>query len=271
METVECVQNAKGNAMFRKLTAIEIAEGALLADIAVVFQFVALFIPVGTTLFYTLNIIIFTVLVLRRGVYVAAMAFVVTVCLVCMVMGPQNLFTMVAESMGGMFLGVAMKRRVPHWLLLLLGVLGGTLFLYCFVLLVGFLTGFGVAQYVQLLQQSYHAAVLLLAAICEKIGLGQWWRTSLYPWLQSLTGIAFTYWWLTFLCGYFLGMCPVVTTIYAVTNFFVRRLGYDVRPFPDTRPGTVPYWFGRRLRSLVWLLVRSSAPGHDNGRLEETT
>ncbi len=262
--------------MFRRLTAIEIAEGALLADVAVVFQFVALFIPVGSTLFYTLNIIVFTILVLRRGIYVAAMAFVVTMCLVCMVMGPQNLFTMVGESMGGMFLGVAMKRRLPHFLLLLLGILGGTFFLYAFVLLIGFLTGFGVEQYVQLLQQTYNVAIPILASLCAKVGLGSFWRTDLYPSLQSLTGVAFHYWWLTFLCGYFLGMCPMVTAIYLTTNFFVRRLGYDVRPFPDTCPGTLSNWVVRHLRSLVVAVVKALSRGKidrpvsDNGRFEES-
>jgi hypothetical protein len=42
-------------------------------------------------------------------------------------------------------------------------------------------------------------------------------------------------------------MCPVVTAIYAVTNLFVRLLGYDVRPFPGGWLGKHLYRFQRRL------------------------
>jgi hypothetical protein len=234
--------------MFRTLTAIEIAEGALLADIAVVFQFVALFIPVGTSLFYTLNIIVFTVLVLRRGIYVALMGFVVTICLVCMVMGPQNLMTMAAECMSGIFLGVAMKRRWPHLLLLFVGILGGTLFLYGIFLFYSFLAGFSVSQYVQLLQQAYNALTALISFVCMCVGLGVWWHQSALPWLQPWSRVAFTYWWLTFFCVYLIFACPMVGMIYWMTNFFVRRLGYDVRPFPAHGSGTLLHGLVRRYR-----------------------
>src|SRR6266700_992440 len=51
--------------MFRKLTAIEIAEGALLADIGSIFQLLAIYIPIGKTIFHILTPIVFAIIVLR--------------------------------------------------------------------------------------------------------------------------------------------------------------------------------------------------------------
>ena len=59
--------------MPRKLNAIEIAEGALLANIAVIFQLLALYLPVGGIVFALLVPTVFTVLVLRRGFYASIM------------------------------------------------------------------------------------------------------------------------------------------------------------------------------------------------------
>ena len=73
--------------MLRNLHTIEIAEGALLADIAVVFRFIALVLPAGSAFFSIFNFIIFAVLVLRRGMYVASMGMCVAVFLAGIVMG----------------------------------------------------------------------------------------------------------------------------------------------------------------------------------------
>ena len=56
--------------MFRKLTAIEIAEGALLADIGIIFQLLAIYIPIGKGIFHVLTPIVFAIIVLRPGFYV---------------------------------------------------------------------------------------------------------------------------------------------------------------------------------------------------------
>ena len=52
--------------MFRRLTAIEIAEGALIADIAVVFQLLVHYLPIGGMYFTLLVPVVFTILLLRR-------------------------------------------------------------------------------------------------------------------------------------------------------------------------------------------------------------
>src|SRR4051794_29008356 len=72
----------------RNLRAIEIAEGALLADIGVIFQILIKFLPVGGILLHFLVPVIFTVIVLRRGFYVGCMSLCVALCVVCIALGP---------------------------------------------------------------------------------------------------------------------------------------------------------------------------------------
>ncbi|HEX9134530.1 MAG TPA: hypothetical protein VF844_19755, partial [Ktedonobacteraceae bacterium] len=74
--------------MFRRLTAIEIAEGALLADIAVIFQLLVKILPIGGGIFHLLIPIVFTVIVLRRSFYVGCMSLVATRFTSVLISGP---------------------------------------------------------------------------------------------------------------------------------------------------------------------------------------
>src|ERR1019366_3426956 len=124
--------------MFRDLKAIEIAEGALLADIAVLFQLLALYLPIGGQVLRLLTFIVFTVLVLRRGLYVGVMGLCVAVFVSMMIVGTHSLFYLLLECTGGLFLGITMRRRVPLLLLLLVGITGGALVFYGFIILSSF-------------------------------------------------------------------------------------------------------------------------------------
>lgn len=73
--------------MFRRLSAIEIAEGALLADIAVIFQLLTLYLPVGGEVFRLLVFVVFAILVLRRGLYTGIMGFCTALFLVGVISG----------------------------------------------------------------------------------------------------------------------------------------------------------------------------------------
>jgi len=68
--------------MPRKLSAIEIAEGALLADIAVIFQLLSLYLPIGKSFLRILIPIVITIIVLRRRLYVGMMGLRVALFLV---------------------------------------------------------------------------------------------------------------------------------------------------------------------------------------------
>src|SRR5947209_6157145 len=113
--------------MPRKLSAIEIAEGALLADIAVIFQLLSLYLPIGKSFLRILIPIVFTIIVLRRRLYVGIMGLCVALFIVGIMTGPNYLVTMLLEGIGGLFLGVTMKYRLRHFIILFVGVTCGAL------------------------------------------------------------------------------------------------------------------------------------------------
>ncbi len=244
--------------MFRDLKAIEIAEGALLADIAVLFQLLALYLPIGGQVFRLLTFIVFTVLVLRRGLYVGVMGLCVAVFVSMMIVGTHSLFYLLLECTGGLFLGITMRRRVPLLLLLLVGITGGALVFYGFIILSSFVFAIPLSTLVDVLHSTYTTLVALINSLTAHIGLSAWWKHNLYPPVSSLANIAFRYWFLSFFLGTWVVLCPVVFSIYIFTNSFVRLLGYDVVPFPGGRVGKLLRRFNRRTMrvALRWGIIK---------------
>ncbi len=244
--------------MFRNLEAIEIAEGALLADIAVIFQFIAAFLPIGSSFFHMLTIIAFSVLVLRRGLYIGLMGVCVAVCVISILIGPSYLLSMLTEGLAGSFLGITMKLRFHHFPLLVSGILSGSLFLYVAVILLTLLAGASFDDIIHSLHQGYDTVISVLSLLTTRVGLGTQWRQQMYPQVALFSTYAFTYWWLTLYVALCLVLSPIVTAAYLVANSFVRLLGYDVRPFPGGRLNTFLYHISRRLFKLgiKWGLVK---------------
>ena len=239
--------------MFRKLSAIEIAEGALLSDIAVVFQLLTLYLPIGGDFFRVLIFIVFAVLVLRRGLYVGVMGMVVALFISAIITGPQSVILMLLEATGGLFLGFTMRHRMSHFLLLLIGTTCGALALYIVVFLTTFLFGLPFNTLVIGLHNTYNGAVSLLGVISASIGLGTWWQHTFLPLIAPLVAFGFTYWWVLYYVALWALLCPFVIVVYATTNVLVRRLGYTVRPFPD---GNANKRMRRFSRSLLKAGVR---------------
>jgi Predicted membrane protein (DUF2232) len=227
----------EGKKMFRRLNALEIAEGALLADIAVIFQLLSIYLPIAGDLFRVLIFIVFTVLVLRRGLYVGLMGFCVAVFVVTVIVGSHSVLLMLIQCIGGIFLGVVMHYRMRFLPILLLGATGGTLALYAILLLTSLVFGVPLTTIVNALHATYNAAIAFMNILTAQLGMGIWWKNSFYPTLTPLVNTAFTYWWLSYFIVLWIGLCPVVFIIYAMTNTLVRLLGYDVRPFPGGRVG----------------------------------
>ena len=231
--------------MPRKLNALEIAEGALLADIAVVFQLLVLYLPIGGGFFRLLIFIVFAVLVLRRGLYVGIMGMCVSFFIVGVVMGPLYIPAMFLAVGGGLFLGITMRQRLRHITLLLIGVSCGALSLYCLTFITLFLGGLPINNIVRSLQAAYLVAVNIVGTVSASVGMGNWWRHTLYPQVNAIAMWSLTYWWALLYVALWVAMVPVVTVVYAMTNVFVRLLGYEVRPFP-----------GRLIRRLVRRISR---------------
>ncbi len=238
--------------MRRKLSAIEIAEGALLADIAVVFQLLTLYLPIGGDFFRVLVFIVFAVLVLRRGLYVGIMGMCVAIFLSAIVGGPQFVVVLLLEGMGGLFLGFTMKRRFSHILLLLIGITGGAFATYSVLFLTTFLFGLPFKTLIIGLRNAYNGSVTIVDLIAKSIGLSDWWRHTVFPAVTPVIEFGFRYWWALYYVAIWLLLCPFVVVIYATTNTLVRRLGYEVRPFPSGR-------LNKRLRRLSRSLLRAAA------------
>jgi len=239
--------------MLRKLSAIEIAEGALLADIAVVFQLLSIYLPIGGGYPALMVPIPFAILVLRRGLYAGIMGFCVALFLIAVLTGPASAVLMGLEAGAGLFLGVTMRYRLPDFLLVLLGVTCCAFLVFGVILLANIVAGVPFTRMIISIHKSYLNGLIVLGFISTHVGLSGWWQHSAYPFLFSLTQVILTYWLLVIFLVTWTFLWPVVIVVYFITNFFVRLLGYDVRPFPG---GVIDRLFHWILRLIIRLAVR---------------
>jgi hypothetical protein len=244
----------------RRLTAIEIAEGALLADIAVVFQLFIRYLPVGGSFLQLLVPVIFAVIVLRRGLYVGLMSLCVALFIIFIIMGPGSAPILLLETGAGLFLGVTMRARLSHMLTIALGVVGGALALWAVLLFFALLTG-GPRLIIRPLHQAYAAVVPVLGFLFKLVRLASFWQHQLFPLLNAFMQWGFQNWLLLFYLLACLVCIPLVIGVYLITNFFLRLLGYAVRPFPGYRLEGLLYWLARWPLRLVpgWACVRFPA------------
>src|SRR2546428_13847281 len=95
-----------GDKMPRKLNALEIAEGALLVDIAIVFQFLVLYLPVGCIFFSLLIPPLFTILILRRHFYADLMGIFVPLFFMGLLTGLATIQLILLAVAAGTFFGL---------------------------------------------------------------------------------------------------------------------------------------------------------------------
>ena len=235
----------------RRLSAIEIAEGALLADIGVIFQLVALYLPIGGDALRLLIPIVFAIIVLRRGLYVGCMSLCVALFLVGIITGPGNLILMILEGLAGLFLGVTMKYRFHQLAILFLGITSSAFLLFGLFVLTDLFTGIPLTDLIHSLHQAYNGFVSFMNGITSGIGIGGWWQHTLFPKVDALARLAFTYWWAGFYLLNWIFICPVVIVVYYVTNLFVRMLGYKVVPFPGGSLEKLLHWMPRTIIRFI--------------------
>ena len=217
--------------MFRRLTAIEIAEGALLADIGVIFQLLALYLPIGKSIFQILSPIVFTIIVLRRDFYVGLMSLCVAVFTIGILSGPRAWPLMLPACGAGLFLGLTMKHRTHHFWIVIVGTTSGALAFYLLLIVGDFLTGIPLTDLVKSLQTTFAQLIAVVGALAGSIGLGHWWQLHLLPIVNAVAQVMFKYWVIGFYLLSWIFVFPVVIVVYYVTNLFTRLLGYKVRPF----------------------------------------
>lgn len=231
----------------RRLSAIEIAEGALLADIGVVFQLLVRFLPVGAHAVQLLIPVIFAVIVLRRGLYVGCMSLCVALFMICILMGPGGAPFLLLEAGAGLFLGLTMRHRLSHFVTSAVGVIGGGACLWGVLLLYAFLAG-GPGSVILNLHRTYATLAGSLSLLFNLVHLGGFWQSQLFPLLDGFMQWGFQNWLLLFFLISCVTCIPLVLGVYFVTNFFLRLLGYRVRPFPGYRLEGLLY------RLALWLL-----------------
>lgn len=237
--------------MIRKLSALEIAEGALLADIAVVFHLLMIYLPVGGGFFALLMPALFSILVLRRSLLAGIMGLCVAVFISGMITGFHSIFLMLLICGSGLFLGLTMKYRLHYLPLILIGTLGSAVVLFCSTLLTILLLGQPfIDTLLQGIRNGYVVLFSLTGLIAPLLGLANWWHNA-YPVARHLADLTLTYWLvLVFVSGLFFAF-PAVIIVYYITTFLVRLLGYDVRPFPDGWINKLIRWFTRILIKLA--------------------
>src|SRR5579872_1080934 len=245
--------------MLRKLSAVEIAEGALLADIAIVFQLIATYLPVGGGIFQMLVPTVFTVLVLRRGFYAGMMGVCVAIFVTCMLTGLGAGTVMLLECGAGVFLGITMKYRMRHLLLILLGVTSSAILVYAGTWFFAFLLGTSPQHFVTQFQKIYDTAIHFVNFAAPQIGLNGLWRYTLYPIVAQGASFVFSHWWWMLYVLYWVVLWPIVIFVYYITNVLVRLLGYKVRPFPG---GRVERFLHSLVRFIIEPIVRRRKSKH---------
>src|SRR5215472_7537155 len=193
-----------------RLSAIEIAEGALLSDIAVVFQLLSIYLPIGGGYPALMVPIPFAILVLRRGLYAGIMSFCVALFLIAVLTGPGSAVLMGLEAGAGLFLGVTMKYRLPAFLLVLLGVTCSAFLVFGVFLLANIVAGVPFTRMIISIHKSYLNMLIVLGFISTHVGLSSWWQHSAYPFLISFAQVVLTYWLLVILLVTWIFLWPIV-------------------------------------------------------------
>ena len=239
--------------MAHQFSAIEIAEGALLADIAVLAQLLAIYLPIFDLVARLMIAVVFAVLVLRRGFAVGLLSAAVACFITAVLSGLAFIAPLLLTAGAGPFLGLAMQRRLPHLALILLGMTSGALALGGLLVLFTLLSGLPLSVFARQLELAYQGGAALGAWLAALVGLGGWWYGRALPGLDPIVRLALGYCWVLFPLALWVFLGPVVLLMYSTTNMAVRLLGYQVRPFPGARAERRIAWLMRLpLRLLRW-------------------
>jgi hypothetical protein len=168
------------------------------------------------------------------------MSLCVSLFIISIVSGPGGAPLLFLEAGAGLFFGLTMRQRYSHWFTIALGVACGGLALELVMVAFSFLSG-GPAFIVRSLRVTYTSLLPLVSRLFVLVRLGNWWRHSLFPLVDGLVQWGLQNWLLLLYIAACMVCLVLVPLVYLVVNFFLRLLGYPVRPFP-----------GERLESLLF-------------------
>jgi uncharacterized protein YybS (DUF2232 family) len=225
--------------------ALALAEGGLLADVAVIVELVRIFLPYVGVALAPLVPVPFALLMLRRGFRATALSVMAASLLIGLMSGLHYGWRMALTGLVGLALGWAMQIRMRPALVMLLGTALTSLAAYIFFFASVWVLGLPVADLVQQMQNSSHTANSAAAQVCGALGLDSFWKQVSSPLLAFETWMVH-YWPLVL---YLLLLCWSIAAVmlyYMVANRLIRWFGFEVRPFPSPR-------FERRVRNVLGL------------------
>jgi hypothetical protein len=213
------------------LTAAELAEGGLLADVGVVLDLAAIYLPVvGVVLSFAVPTP-FAILMLRRGARVTLLSAAVAAFLITVLAGPHFGWRMGVEASLGLLLGWAMRTRIRPGL----AVAGGTLLVTVVTFVAGmgviFVTGLPITDIVSELRNVLESLAWLAATGASLFGLEHQWL-AIRPTLVAAGTFALHVWPLLLFCTLAASAIPVVAAYYALASATAQVLGHNVPAFP---------------------------------------
>jgi hypothetical protein len=237
-----------------RLTASELAEGGLLADVGVIIDLAAIYLPVVGVIFSFAVPTPFAILMLRRGARVTLVSAAVAAFLITVLCGPHFGWRMSLEAFLGFLLGWAMRARIRPGLT----VAAGTALVATVTFVAGMglilVTGLPVSDIVSELRNVLESLAWVVATGASIFGLHSQWL-AIRPTLVAVGSFALHVWPLLLLCTVAATSLPVVASYYAFANSMAQVLGHDVPAFPSRRSLRL-LRTGRRMLGLPVLPLR---------------
>ena len=225
--------------------ALSLAEGGLLADVAVVLELARVFLPVVGVALAPLVPVPFALLMLRRGWRATLLAVMVATLLMGLITGLHYGWRMAASGLVGLLLGFAMRIRLRPVLVVVLGTVLTSLALYAFFFATLFALAIPVTDLIKEMQNSFQAVNSAGLWLAGQVGLASFWHDH-FSAILALEAWMVHFWplvaYLLLLCW----SCAAVMLYYMVSNRLMRFLGFEVRPFPSPR-------FEQRVRRVLGL------------------
>ncbi|HKV84977.1 MAG TPA: DUF2232 domain-containing protein [Ktedonobacterales bacterium] len=233
-----------------RMSALDMAEGGLLADVGIVLDLASIYLPIIGAILTPTVPTPFAILTLRRGPRVAFVASAVAMFLVTVLAGPHFGWRMGLEAALGILMGWAMRRRWRSLTIVVAGTVIVATATFVAALLVLVATGLPTHDVVRELRNVLHVLAGLAAFATSALGLrGQW--LAVRPGLASFGNALLNVWPLLLYAYATAFALPAVIVYYAIANSAARVLGADARPFP-------PRWITRLilwgLRTALWSL-----------------
>jgi hypothetical protein len=225
-------RNGGGEVGMGWVDAIGLAEGGLLADVAIVLELAAIYLPIVGTLLSFAVPTPFAILMLRRGTRATLLAGAVAAFLISILSGPHFAWRMGLEAMAGLVLGGAMRARIRPSVAFLGATLLVATLTFAAALGVIFITGLPISDVVGEFRNGLSSAAWVLATGAAVFGLQSQWL-AIRPTLAALGELSLHAWPLLLFLAATTSVTPVVGCYYALATATADVLGYDVRAFPS--------------------------------------